>query len=75
MKQVCINWNGGGYYLERMLIMSSPSKKVKLGAQARELDVANATRGLWLVKVPNYLAGAWNDAQPDSELGRIKITS
>lgn len=56
--------------------MTSPaSKKVKKGVPARELDVTNSRRGVWLVKVPNYLAAAWKNAEPDSELGRIKITS
>ena len=55
--------------------MTSPavsSKKAKK-TPARELETANATRGVWLVKVPNYLAEAWKDAEPDSELGKIKL--
>lgn len=56
--------------------MTSPAaKKAKRGAPARELDVTNARKGIWLVKVPNYLADAWKDAEPDSELGRMKISS
>ena len=52
----------------------TPSKKSKK-TPARELDTANATRGIWLVKVPNYLAEAWKDADPESELGKIRLTS
>lgn len=53
---------------------SSPaSKKARRGAAAREFDVANAKRGVWLVKVPNYLADAWKDAEPDTELGKMKM--
>lgn len=53
---------------------ASSSKKAKKVA-ARELDVGNATRGIWLVKVPNYVADSWKEAQPDAELGRITVTS
>ena len=49
-----------------------PSKKSKK-TPARELNTANATRGVWLVKVPNYLAEAWKDAQADSELGKLRL--
>ena len=52
----------------------SSSKKAKKVA-ARELDVSNATRGVWLVKVPNYVADSWKDAQPDAELGRVTVAS
>lgn len=53
--------------------MTSPASKKSKKSSSRELDVTNATRGIWLVKVPNYLADAWEGASPDSELGRIKI--
>ena len=53
---------------------SSPaSKKAKRAVVAREFDVANAKRGVWLVKVPNYLADAWKGAGPDAELGKLKL--
>ena len=65
LEWVRTNWNYLG-------VMTSPASKKKK-VSARELDVSNATRGIWLVKVPNYLAGAWKDATPDSELGKIKL--
>lgn len=52
---------------------ASSTKKAKK-AVARELDVGNATRGIWLVKVPNYVADSWKEAQLDSELGRVTVT-
>ena len=54
---------------------ASPSNSKKAKVAARELDVGNATRGVWLVKVPNYVADSWKDAQPDAELGRVTVTS
>ena len=59
-------WNISG-------VMTSPASKKSKKVPARELDVSNATRGIWLVKVPNYLADVWEDAEPDSELGKVKL--
>jgi transcription initiation factor TFIIF subunit beta len=38
------------------------------------LDVAKADTGVWLVKVPKYLAKKWNEAAENSEVGVIRIT-
>lgn len=54
---------------------SSPVVKKTKKVPARELGVANATRGVWLVKVPKYLSDIWNEAGPETDLGTIKITS
>ncbi len=51
----------------------APAKKSKR-TPARELDTAAATRGIWLVKVPKYLADVWAVAEPDTELGRMRIS-
>jgi len=40
----------------------------------KELDTENAARGVWLVKVPKYMASKWEKAAPMSEIGRLKIT-
>jgi len=37
------------------------------------VDCANASRGVWLVKVPKYIAERWDKAAPMSEAGRISI--
>ena len=42
---------------------------------ARALDVTNATRGVWLVKVPNYLSTVWSKAPPGADLGIMKDSS
>lgn len=71
-----------GYYLEKIdgyyLEVMTSSQKVKKGGHsigsARELGVANATRAIWLVKVPNYVAALWKTAGPDAELGKMRIT-
>lgn len=73
---VCTNWSFCAVGVNwKEMATPSPNKKVKRGPPARELGVANSTRGVWLVKVPNYLADAWKDAEPDSELGRMHLLS
>jgi len=38
------------------------------------LDCSKAAIGVWLVKVPKYLAEKWNTAPDNAEVGRIRIT-
>lgn len=38
------------------------------------LDNSKASVGVWLVKVPKYLAKKWNEAPDNAEVGRIRIT-
>lgn len=45
-----------------------------MGDQDREVDCTNAARGVWLVKVPKYIASRWSKAPPMSEAGRLRIT-
>ncbi|XP_019870539.1 general transcription factor IIF subunit 2 [Aethina tumida] len=40
----------------------------------RDLDLSNAKRGVWLVKVPKYVANRWEKAPSDMEVGKLKIT-
>lgn len=39
----------------------------------RDLDLSNANRGVWLVKVPKYVANRWEKASSDMEVGKLKI--
>ncbi|GIY63228.1 general transcription factor IIF subunit 2 [Caerostris extrusa] len=39
----------------------------------RDLDCTNASRGVWLVKVPKYISSLWEKSQPLSEAGRLRI--
>ncbi|KAH7961872.1 hypothetical protein HPB52_012980 [Rhipicephalus sanguineus] len=45
-----------------------------MGDQDRDVDCSNAARGVWLVKVPKYIASRWSKAPPMSEAGRLRIT-
>lgn len=38
------------------------------------LDCSKASTGVWLVKVPKYLATKWNEAQDNTDVGVIRIT-
>lgn len=40
----------------------------------KELDLSNAGRGVWMVKVPKYIANKWEKATTDGEVGKLKIT-
>ncbi|XP_028128657.1 general transcription factor IIF subunit 2 [Diabrotica virgifera virgifera] len=40
----------------------------------RDLDLSNANRGVWLVKVPKYVSERWEKASGDMEVGKLKIS-
>ena len=58
-----------------MASTSTPTKKSKSKQPARELNISNATKGVWLIKVPNYLSDVWKEAEPNSDLGVMRISS
>uniref|UniRef100_A0A1B6C790 General transcription factor IIF subunit 2 n=1 Tax=Clastoptera arizonana TaxID=38151 RepID=A0A1B6C790_9HEMI len=39
----------------------------------KDLDLSNANRGVWLVKVPKYVANRWDKAPGNIEVGKLKI--
>ncbi|KAF9804101.1 hypothetical protein SFRURICE_020529 [Spodoptera frugiperda] len=40
----------------------------------RDLDLSNTGRGVWLVKVPKYIANKWEKAPGNIEVGKLKIS-
>lgn len=40
----------------------------------KELDLSNAGRGVWLVKVPKYISNKWEKAPGTIEVGKLKIS-
>lgn len=42
--------------------------------ETKDLDLANATRGVWLVKVPKYVSDCWKTAERGSEVGKLIIS-
>ncbi|XP_037951437.1 general transcription factor IIF subunit 2 [Teleopsis dalmanni] len=40
----------------------------------KELDLSNAGRGVWLVKVPKYIAQKWDCAPSNMDVGKLRIT-
>ncbi|XP_053685164.1 general transcription factor IIF subunit 2-like [Sabethes cyaneus] len=50
--------------------MSKANETVKVD---KELDMSNAGRSIWLVKVPKYMAKKWEKAPGNIELGKLKI--
>ncbi|XP_043240381.1 general transcription factor IIF subunit 2-like, partial [Amphibalanus amphitrite] len=41
--------------------------------QEGELDCTNASRGVWLVKVPKYISQRWDKAPGNIEVGKLRI--
>lgn len=39
------------------------------------VECSNASRGVWLVKVPKYISSLWEKAPPLSEAGRLRIAT
>lgn len=52
--------------------MSSKDEQIKHAD--KELDLSNAGRGVWLVKVPKYLANKWEKVPVSTEVGKLRIT-
>jgi hypothetical protein len=49
----------------------TPSKEKK--PSDKDLDLTNANRGVWLVKVPKYMADRWESCDAPANLGKLKI--
>lgn len=39
-----------------------------------ELDLTNASRGVWLVKVPKYISNRWENVKEQTEVGKLLIS-
>lgn len=38
-----------------------------------DMDLTNSGRGVWLIKVPKYIANKWKRAPENSDIGKLKI--
>jgi len=63
--------------------MSAPTPKSDIKEEKekkkhndKDLDLANKSRGVWLVKVPKYIAERWESGASDAskDVGKLKIT-
>lgn len=54
--------------------MSKDDKDVKIPIVDKELDLSNAGRGVWLVKVPKYIAQKWEKAPSNMDVGKLRIS-
>ncbi|XP_005185927.1 general transcription factor IIF subunit 2 [Musca domestica] len=54
--------------------MSKDDKEVKIPIVDKELDLSNAGRGVWLVKVPKYIAQKWEKAPSNMDVGKLRIS-
>lgn len=49
-------------------------KDIKVPIVDKELDLSNAGRGVWLVKVPKYIAQKWEKAPSNMDVGKLRIS-
>jgi len=40
----------------------------------KDLDLSNSNRGVWLVKVPKYIADRWESVEPNATVGKVKLS-
>uniref|UniRef100_A0A1A9V0C3 General transcription factor IIF subunit 2 n=3 Tax=Glossina TaxID=44049 RepID=A0A1A9V0C3_GLOAU len=52
----------------------SKDEKEKVPIVDKELDLSNAGRGVWLVKVPKYIAQKWEKAPSNMDVGKLRIS-
>lgn len=52
----------------------SKDDKDKVQIIDKELDLSNAGRGVWLVKVPKYIAQKWEKAPSNMDVGKLRIS-
>lgn len=52
----------------------SKDEKDKVQIIDKELDLSNAGRGVWLVKVPKYIAQKWEKAPSNMDVGKLRIS-
>ena len=51
---------------------ATPGKEKKVSD--KDLDLTNANRGVWLVKVPKYLADRWESTDAPINIGKLTIS-
>ncbi|KAH8267651.1 hypothetical protein KR018_012377 [Drosophila ironensis] len=49
-------------------------EKEKVQIIDKDLDLSNAGRGVWLVKVPKYIAQKWEKAPSNMDVGKLRIS-
>jgi transcription initiation factor TFIIF subunit beta len=52
---------------------SGGAKEKEKRASDKDVDVSNANRGVWLVKVPKYIADRWESVNEGSQVGKLRM--
>ena len=52
--------------------IAGPAKEKK--ASDKDLDLSNCNRGVWLVKVPKYIADRWESVDANATVGKVKLS-
>ena len=40
----------------------------------KDLDLTNSNRGVWLVKIPKYIADRWESVEANATVGKVKLS-
>ena len=54
--------------------MDSKKKEKDVVVFEKDMDMAGATRGVWLVKVPKYISSRWEKCPGNITAGQLNIT-
>ena len=54
--------------------MDSKKKEKDVIVYEKDMDMAGATRGVWLVKVPKYISSRWEKCPGNITAGQLNIT-
>lgn len=75
-KHICNNYkfNKRDEIQNQSLITERMSKEEQIKILDKELDLSNAGRGVWLVKVPKYIANKWEKAPGNIDVGKLRIS-
>ncbi len=53
---------------------ATQTKEKEKKASDKDLDISNASRGVWLVKVPKYMADRWEAIDTPATVGKLTIS-
>ena len=53
---------------------TTPTKEKEKRSSDKDLDLSNSSRGVWLVKIPKYMADRWETIDTPASVGKLTIS-